>query len=153
MRYFLALILCLLPAAIFANAGIAVQSLVFVERQSKAPDGKIKVKLEAPTKVVPGDRLVFIVSFANHGRQPATNFYVTNPIPRAVAFQATADLSAQLSVNGGRTWGKITQLKVVEIDGRIRSARVEDVTHIRWPLTRAIAVGEAGKLSFRGIVR
>ncbi len=153
MRHFLTFLAVFFPAMVLANAGITVQSSVFIERLVKAPDGKKFVKLEEPERVLPGDRLVFIVAFENHGSRPATNFFVTNPIPRAVVFQGTSEPNAQFSVNNGQSWGKISALKVADADGTRRSARVEDVTHIRWPMTRAMAVGEARKLSFRGIVR
>jgi uncharacterized repeat protein (TIGR01451 family) len=103
--------------------------------------------------VTPGDRLVFILSYRNAGPVPAKHFVVTNPLPEAVAYAGTPDESAVFSVDGGRNWGALSALTLREMDGRLRNARPEDVTHIRWTMREAVPAGGQGKLSFRGIVR
>jgi hypothetical protein len=87
------------------------------------------------------------------GPAPATHFVITNPLPEAVAYAGTPDESAVFSIDGGRNWGALSALKLREEDGRWRSARPEDVTHIRWSMPQAVPVGGHGKFSFRGIVR
>jgi uncharacterized repeat protein (TIGR01451 family) len=153
MRAFLFLVLLFAPALARATDKVALESAVFVEKTVKQSDGRTKVILEAPQIVVPGDRLIFILKYRNTSDQPANNFVVTNPMPSAVAFQAVPSAKAQVSVNGGRDWGVLGVLKVKDSDGSWRSARPEDVTHVRWPMTDPIPAGATGRLSFRGIVR
>jgi uncharacterized repeat protein (TIGR01451 family) len=153
MRLIIAFLLLLVPATVQAANNVALNSEVFVERQVKDSAGRQKIVLEPPKIVTPGDRLVFVLSYRNMGSAPAADFVVTNPLPTAVSYQGTADRVAEVSINGGREWGALSALKVRDQDGSWRSARPEDVTHVRWNVKRAIPVGAEGKLSFRGIVR
>lgn len=140
------------PAAAHAGNDVALTSAVFVEKTIEA-QGRAKVVLEEPKLVVPGDKLVFVLSYTNRGVAPATDFVVTNPMPGAVAFQSTPDQAAVVSIDGGKAWGPLASLKVKESDGTVRGARPEDVTHVRWTFAKAIPAGQGGKLSFRGVVR
>lgn len=138
--------------AAFANNNVALSSAVFVERTIADTSGNSKMVLQEPKVVTPGDRLIFILSYHNKGPTPASSFVVTNPLPSAVAYQGTPDATAEVSIDGGKAWGALSALKVLE-NSQWRSARPEDVTHVRWALKQAIPVGAQGKLSFRGIVR
>ena len=141
------------PGVAFAAESVALSSAVFVERTTADADGRSKITLHEPKVVTPGDRLVFILNYQNRGVTPANNFVVTNPLPTAVAYQGTADDMAEVSINGGKAWGQLSALKVADGPGRWRSARPEDVTHVRWTMKQSIPAGAQGKLSFRGIVR
>jgi uncharacterized repeat protein (TIGR01451 family) len=152
-RLLLALVAFAIPSVASAADSVALSSSVFVERQLVDSNGRSRVELHAPQVVTPGDRLVFILSYRNTGEKPAQHFTVTNPLPQAVAYAGTPDEQAQISVDGGRSWGLLSSLRVREEDGRWRNARPEDVTHIRWTLAQPIRVGATGKLSFRGTVR
>lgn len=134
-------------------APLELASDVFVEREQKRPDGSVATILEEPKLVLPGDQLVFVVRYKNAGAQPASKFTVTNPIPRAVAFSGTADGTEIVSIDGGKNWGFLTQLKVSKADGTLRPALPGDVTHVKWNLNQTLAAGSAGKLVFRGVVR
>jgi uncharacterized repeat protein (TIGR01451 family) len=152
MRSLFILLAILAPSQAFATSKVTLSSMVFIEKAIADDAGRSHIVLEAPKMVTPGDRLVFILNYRNAGQLPAGDFIVTNPLPAAVAFQGGAE-SAQVSIDGGRSWGTLPVLKVHEADGRWRSARPEDVTHLRWVLKQAIPAGAQGKLSFRGIVR
>jgi uncharacterized repeat protein (TIGR01451 family) len=141
------------PSLAFAADSVALSSAVFVERAIADSNGKTRIILQEPKIVTPGDQLIFVLNYRNLGQSSATNFVVTNPMPTAVAYQATNDPAAELSVDGGRTWGPLPTLAIRESDGKWRSARAEDVTHVRWIMRTAIPAGAHGKLSFRGVVR
>jgi hypothetical protein len=134
-------------------APLELASDVFVERTQKRADGSVTTILEEPKLVIPGDQLVFVVHYKNGGAQPASKFTVTNRIPPAVAFSGTADGTETVSVDGGKSWGFLSQLKVAKADGTLRAALPSDVTHIKWNLNQTLAAGSAGKLVFRGVVR
>ena len=153
MKHMIAALMALAAAAPAISAGVELASDVFVEREQKRADGTVATVLEAPKLVVPGDQLVFVVRYKNVGAQPATNFTVTNPIPRAVAFSGTMDGTEIVSVDGGKNWGTLSQLKVVKADGNLRQAVPADVTHLKWTMNQTLAAGSAGKLVFRGVVR
>jgi hypothetical protein len=153
MKFLIALLALMAPASAFAANNVALQSAVFVEKTLPDANGKSRVVLQEPRIVIPGDRLVFMLSYRNVGSKPASDFVVTNPMPGAVAFEGTPDNQAQVSVDGGHVWGMLANLRIREVDGMLRTARPEDVTHVRWAMKNAIPAGAQGKLSFRGIVR
>ena len=152
MRFLLLLIAILAPIQAFAANNVTLSSMVLLERTVSDSAGRNRIVLEEPKTVTPGDRLVFILAYRNAGHVPASDFIVTNPLPAAVAFQGGAE-GAQVSIDGGKSWGALPTLRIHESDGHWRSARPEDVTHLRWALKQAIPAGAQGKLSFRGIVR
>ena len=152
-KLLLALAALLIPGIAVAADSVALSSMVFVEKTIADADGKTRVMLHEPKVVTPGDQLIFILNYQNRGSSAANNFVVTNPLPNAVAYQGTADASAEVSIDGGKIWGTLAALKVADGQGRWRSARPEDVTHVRWTMKQPIPVGAQGKLSFRGIVR
>ncbi|HMU22191.1 MAG TPA: hypothetical protein PKC48_07870, partial [Sphingorhabdus sp.] len=58
-----------------------------------------------------------------------------------------------VSVDGGKSWGVMSQLNVARPDGPFRPAFPADVTHLKWNMNQTLAAGSAGKLVFRGVVR
>lgn len=153
MRALILLIAALVSAPLSAANRVSLSSSVFVEKTVTEESGRSRIVLVSPELVAPGDRLVFILAYRNLGQTPASNFVVTNPLPAAVAFQGTPDETAEVSVDGGRNWGPLASLRIRDRDGQLRSARPEDVTHVRWAMKRPIAAGAQGRVSFRGIVR
>jgi uncharacterized repeat protein (TIGR01451 family) len=153
MRALLILLAFLVSTPAFAANRVSLDSSVFVEKTVADAHGRNRVILVEPHLVTPGDRLVFILAYRNTGGTPASDFVVTNPLPQAVAYEGTADKTAQVSVDGGRNWGALALLKVKDADGRVRGARSQDVTHVRWAMRQPIPAGAQGRLSFRGIVR
>ncbi|WP_282949650.1 MULTISPECIES: hypothetical protein [unclassified Sphingopyxis] len=154
MRKLLILLLAILaPAPAFAANQVALDNNVFVERVSTDASGKQRVLLEEPKVVVPGDRLVFVLNYRNAGGEPADKFVITNPMPSAVRFAGAADASPIVSVDGGKAWGPLDTLSVIQPDGTRRPAQPADVTHIRWAFQKPIPAGGTGKLMFRGVVK
>jgi uncharacterized repeat protein (TIGR01451 family) len=136
-----------------AAAPVELSSDIFVEKQAKQANGTFSTTLVTPKIIVPGDQLVFVVRYRNTGTQPARNFTVTNPIPAAITFSGTSDGTETVSIDGAKSWGKLSQLRVKNADGTFRAALMTDVTHIKWSVNQSIASGEGGKLIFRGTVK
>ena len=114
-------------------------------------NGKEKHVLVDPSVVVPGDKLLFATAYQNKGTVEVKNFVVTNPIPAGVAFVHAGTDQFVVSVDGGKSWGNLAQLKVTEAAGS-RPAQASDVTHIRWTLP-VLAPGAHGALSYNAVVR
>lgn len=129
-----------IPAA--ANPAIELDSAVFVERGTPAT-GKM---LEPASQLSRGDRVVYIVNWSR--MTGAGSFTVTNPLPRSVAYQGSANGDEQVSVDGGRTWGKLGGLRVGS-----RIATAEDVTHVRWQVDHRRAALGSGRIAYSAIVR
>ncbi|TCM21713.1 putative repeat protein (TIGR01451 family) [Novosphingobium sp. PhB165] len=114
-------------------------------------NGAAKTVLAPPTTVVPGDRLLFTTRYSNDGDKPVDNFVVTNPLPAPVRLAADEG-GYEVSVDGGKTFGKLAALTVADAAGTRRAAQLEDVTHIRWTLAH-LAPRAAGALEYHAVVR
>jgi len=134
--------LALLPSgsAAWAQANVATQSAVFVERVG--PD--TSRHLEPADRLTRGDRVITVVNWYRTGGQGS--FTITNPMPRAVSYQASAWDDQDVSVDGGRTWGQLGALRIGN-----RFATPEDVTHVRWRI--AADRRSSGRIAYSGIVR
>jgi hypothetical protein len=131
-----------LPTMAAAQPAVATDSAVFVER---ARGGNLR-SLEPADRLSHGDRVVTVVSWYRMGGDGG--FTITNPLPRAIAYQASARDDQEVSVDGGRTWGKLGDLR---IGGRL--ATPEDVTHMRWRIPAMNAARGQGQIAYSGIVR
>jgi uncharacterized repeat protein (TIGR01451 family) len=150
-RIILPLIICLGFAAPALAADVSLASDVKVERVV-VENGEKHTALLPAVKVVPGEKLVFTTVYRNTGAKPADNFVVTNPIPAAVRLADDGFGSFEVSVDGGRQWGRLATLKVGDGKGGSRPAAAADVTHLRW-VVATIAPGASGTLEYHGIVR
>lgn len=153
MRFLIALLILLGPVAVHAADSVRLDSRVFVERIEQPARGNRIAVLTEPAIVVPGDRLVYRVSYENAGKSDARGLVVTNRISPAVAFQAADRRDVVVSVDGGARWGALSALRIRDADGTWRNARPEDVTHVRWRIAGPTPPGGKGFVSFRGIVR
>ena len=153
MKYFIALLALMAPGSAVLGNQVELESVMFVEHSEEQADGSVTVTLEEPAMVVPGDALTFVLTYENTGSEPAENFVVTNPIPEQVAFIEPLSDGAVFSVDGGTTFGPLTELRIASDGGVERDAQAVDVTHIRWTLAEPIPAGASGELRFRGAVR
>lgn len=138
------------PMATQAAETVRFASDVFVEKFVTIPGRGTSRILARADRLNPGDRVIFVVNWT---ARRGNDFTVTNPLPRAVAFQRSVDGAEEVSVDGGRTWGHVDDLQVRESDGLMRSATPEDVTHLRWRVPGQIAMRGSGQLTYRGVVR
>jgi uncharacterized repeat protein (TIGR01451 family) len=143
-----------------APSPVTLTSDVKIERVTVAADGKETVTLHTPKSVVvvPGDKVLFTLEVTNTGAVPAAGFRATNPMPAPVQFVSVAEEWAEVSVDGGTSYGKLAALKVkaAPAEGAApveRAADVADVTHVRWIFPDAIAPGASRKISYRGVIK
>lgn len=146
------------PAHAQAKSAVALESVIEVERTVKTADVETKT-YGSPAKgtVIPGDNLRFSIQYANTSDEPASALSVTNPIPTAVEFIRVEEDWAQVSVDGGNSFGALADLSVTSMNAQgvseTRAANPADVTHIRWKLDRPLAPKEKGSLRFYGRVK
>jgi len=135
------MVLALASAPLMAAPAVTLASDVFVERSGDSS------RIIQPAEMVRhGDRVVTIVTWKRTGQSgQSTGFTVTNPLPRTLQFQGSADGSEQVSADGGRTWGRLGELRV---GGHV--AAPEEVTHVRW---RVMNPAPKGRIAYAAIVR
>lgn len=140
------------PAAAAAAPGaVALHGDVKLETTT-VQNGVEKIVLVDPKVVVPGNRLLFSTSYRNQSATPVQNFVVTNPVPAGIAVAAKDAATLTVSVDGGKTWGKLAALTVKDARGVARPAQAGDVTHVRWTVA-AIAPGASGSVAYHAIVK
>lgn len=142
------------------SSRVVLTSDALIERVEVGANGKEHSSLKKPSEVIvtPGDRVVFTLKYKNQSGVPATGFRATNPMPGPVQFVGVVEDWAEVSVDGGKNWGKLANLtvKAKSADGLtdiVRAAAVEDVTHVRWVFPSAIPPGGEGTLSYRGVIK
>jgi hypothetical protein len=124
---------------------VALDSAVYVERANG-----LTRSLQLADRLSRGDRIVTIVTWQTQRGSKTDNagFTVVNPLPRKVAYQGSARDDEQVSVDGGRSWGRLGELNI-----GVRLATAEDVTHVRWHVDpRQAALGQ-GRIAYSAIVR
>ena len=134
------------------DQAISLSGSVMHETVSLDASGKEVTKLVEPNTFVPGDRLIFGTDYNNGSDEAVDNFVVTNPLPPAVRLAPDADTTLIVSVDGGKSFGTLSQLSVMAEDGGSRPADQADVTHVRWTLP-SVAPGESGRLEYPAIIR
>lgn len=147
--------LTLLTLSSFASP-IVVQTVAEKEVRTVNADGDVKTTMQPAEAVVPGDEVVYTVTFANEGDEPATNIVVTDPVPAQMryvensAFGPGTDIT--FSVDGGKTFAPRDDLAVTDARGNARPARASDLTHIRWGFRQVLAPGERGYARFKAVL-
>jgi hypothetical protein len=154
-----------MAAAAQSKPGVKLTSTASIERVETDSQGATKTVLKSPSQVaiVPGDKVVFMLDYLNEGQDPASGFRATNPMPGAIQFVSVSEDWAEVSVDGGANWGKLSALTVTDkpasnvtveaATSAPRAATAADVTHVRWVFAEAIAPGKKGTLSYVGVVK
>ncbi|MGI9289687.1 MAG: hypothetical protein ACR2QG_00260 [Gammaproteobacteria bacterium] len=115
-------------------------------------NGNEQKRLVPATRVVPGEEILFTITYTNNGEEPAENIKITNPVPDYMDYMdgsAEGDnTSITYSVDGGNNFDTPDNLTVSADDGTQRPAGAADYTHIRWTLNGDITPGSEGTVQF-----
>ena len=118
--------------------------------------GETETALVPVETVVPGERVVYTITFQNVGEEPADEVVITNPIAESLTY---VDGSAfgpgteiQFSIDGGKNFAERDALIVAE-NGASRPAEAGDFTHIRWVMQQQLAVGAQGMARFAAVLK
>ena len=137
-----------------AAAGtVALKSAVEKEIQTTNAQGEKVLKRVEVKKALPGEVLIYTVSYANNSGKPAEKVAINNPVPEHMVYVADSALSANATVtyslDRGKSFAEPEQLKVRKPDGSERPAAAADYSDIRWVLKKPVQPGETGSVSFR----
>ena len=137
-----------IAAPLHADAGVILNSAVFVERSDGAAHARRFI--EPASLLNRGDNVVMVLDW--HAHRQSNGFVLTSPIPGTLKFQRSSRDNQEVSVDGGKSWGQIGQLRVAD-GGAWRFATPEDVTHIRWRIPADMATRGSGRVTYRALVR
>lgn len=155
---FLALaVLCTISGVALAQAdAIRLEHRAQQWETVRDADGNETRQLVEAARVLPGEEVLFTVTYTNVGSQPAESVTITNPVPDHMTYvegSATGDgASVTYSVDGGRNFGAPRDLVVTDAEGVQRPATAGDYTHIRWILGTDVAAGSSGAVQFTAVV-
>lgn len=132
---------------------VSIDNAVYQEIPVKRADGTIEMKRVAATKVVPGNDVIYEIHYRNEGKAVATDVAIGSPVPQELAFvDDSKSPASEVSVDGGKHFGKLADLKVADEEGKQRPAQAADVTNLRWNMA-SLAPGAQGKVEFRARVK
>lgn len=151
----------LLPAAAGAQqkGGIELKTVSEVDVVGKNAKGEREVKRVDAGKVsvAPGGVVIFTTTFNNKGSKPAERVAIKNPVPANMTY---VDKSAEgegttieFSTDNGKTYRAPDALMITDAQGKSRKALGQDYTHIRWIVTKPLAPGGKGSVSFKAKVK
>lgn len=111
----------------------------------------------AKANVTPGEAVIFTTYYSNNGKEAASDIVINNPMPEYMLYvDGTAEGAGtriEFSVDNGKSYGMPESLKVKDEKGKERTAIASDYTHIRWTLSKPLAPGGKGSVSFRAKVK
>lgn len=147
------LLALLLVFPLLAEAALELSTEAFHEVEVTDKAGKKSLRREVLKKALPGQDVIYVITYRNTGKAPAARVVVSNPLPAELVFLPGSAEGAgarfELSVDGGSSWGDLSRLQVPGADGQPRPARAEDVTHLRWTLEAPVKAGASGRVSYR----
>jgi len=141
--------------SISAQESGKIELTVIAQKQIEVTgeNGEKILQLVPADKVVPGDEVIYTITYTNNGDEPAENLAVTNPIPehmRYVGGSASGEGGViTYSVDNGKEYGLPENLKVKDADGKEVQARPEHYTHIKWAMSEPVAPQASGSVTFR----
>ena len=152
MKVLMSVVLIALSAVAGAQGHLDVQTTVQKQEVFVNDEGKSETRLVPAEVVVPGESVVYTITFRNVGGEPADNVVITNPIAEDLMYVDGSAFGPGMeiifSVDGGNTFAKAAELNVVEQDGEIRDATAGDFTHVRWVMQNDLAAGAQGTARF-----
>lgn len=151
--------LTLIASALIAAAAVAqeqgrlnVRTVVKKEEVTVNQSGETERRLVGTETVVPGDDIVYTITFTNVSDETADKVVITNPISDSTTYvdgsASCAGAVIEFSVDGGRTFGAADEL-VVATNREQRPAQAEDFTHVRWTMQNELESGAQGLAQFR----
>ncbi len=120
-----------------AASPVTLSLSVMKEQRKAAADGTTTVSLVSAVHTVPGDRLVYVLTYVNTGQKPVSGMVFDYPLPKGVTYRAAADGSPapQVSSDGSHFGAP--------------SGDLSTVTALRWQVPGEVAPGAQGKITFK----
>lgn len=148
----------LLPATAIAAPEISINMRAEIE-VTVEKDGKEVIERVAAAEVVPGQEVIYTLSYVNASADKALNVVLNNLIPANTSYKPDSawgeNAATQFSIDNGQTF-KQPALLAYEVtndkgEKQKRKASPEKYTNIRW-IVKEIAGNSKGEVGFRILV-
>ena len=132
-----------------------VKTVVQKEEVSVNAAGERETRLVPAETVIPGERVVYTITFRNISQEPADSVVITNPIDESLTYVEGSAFgpgtAIEFSVDGGNSFASAGELVVVE-EGVERPAEPGDYTHVRWVMQNNLEPGAQGTARFAAVL-
>lgn len=141
-------------AASPAEGPLSLSSHVMAQVRQTAADGTHRITLAPAAHAAPGDAVVVQLAYRNTGPAPLADLVLANPLPAGLRYRGPVAGTPEPEVSAdGRRFAPLAALTVALPAGGSRAATADDVTHVRWRLSRPLAPGASGTLGFNAGIR
>ena len=152
--------LLLISSTAWAQQKGAVELITKAEVDVTTTNGQgvkeVKRVEASKANVVPGDKVIYTITYKNNGAKPATAVVVKDPVPEHMVYiegsAAGEGAKIEFSIDHGKTYGPAGGLTVADAQGKKRKAVAADYTHIRWTIAK-VAPGGKGSVTFNAKVK
>ena len=155
MKALMMAILVLASMVVNAQSHLDISTTVLKEEQFVNDDGETDKRLIAADVVVPGETVIYTITFRNVSDEAADNVVITNPIADDLVYVAGSGFGPgtkiEFSVDDGASFGAAEDLKIEE-NNVLRQAEPRDFTHIRWVMQNNLAAGAQGTARFAAVL-
>jgi uncharacterized repeat protein (TIGR01451 family) len=135
------------------ESGMSLSIVAWEEVEVTDANGDVELQRVTAASIVPGDTVVYVISYVYGGEEPADNVVINNTIPEFMLYQDGTAIgvgtTATFSVDDGGTFNTPENLSVVEDDGTARAATVSDYTSIRWTFNAQVLPEAEGYVEYR----
>jgi len=119
-------------------------------------NGIEQTRLVEAARVLPGEEVLFTVTYTNVGDEAAEDVVIINPVPEHMFYvndSATGEnTSITFSVDGGKTFAASQDLLITDALGEERPAAAKDYSHIRWVIESDVTARGSGTVHFAAVV-
>jgi uncharacterized repeat protein (TIGR01451 family) len=156
--YFTTFLFLIAPGQVLAKDGtVKFSNKVFKQVVVTNKKGEKEFSYVEPTIAVPGDVMLYSITFENIGKETVSNIVVNDPIPNNSKYRMNSangkDTKITFSIDGGKSFGNPKDLIVKDKTGKTWVAKPEEYTHIRWVYGKSLAPGEKGEVSFKTSIK
>ena len=134
---------------------IKISSIAEKETEVIDKNGNKTSKRTRVDTAVPGDEIVYTITFENISTKPASNIVITNPIPNDTTYISATGVNTEItfSIDGNNQYATPDKLIVTTKEGVTRLAVPSDYSHMRWVYAGELGVDKTSQVSFRAVIK
>lgn len=143
---------------VFSQDGkIVLTNKVLKQVIKKDKKGNTTYDYIEPGTALPGDVMMYTITFENIGNEPATGIVINDPVPNNSKYRIDSatgkNTKITFSIDGGKNFGNPDDLVVKDKNGKEWKAKPETYTHIRWVYNKSLTPGKKAEVSFKTQVK
>jgi len=157
IRVIIAVPMMLVAFAVAAQSQpITVNTVAEKEERYTDKQGVERTRLVPVATVVPGDQVIYTITFANKGADTATGIKIVDPIPDEMTYIAGSAFGPgteiTFSADGGATYASADDVTVNDA-GVERAAQPAEYTHIKWVFNQPLEPSTQAYAQFKAVLK